>query len=491
MTRKHLGRLASDTAIYGLADAVGKALSLFLFPLFTRILTPSEYGAIEVIGTVVYLVSAILVLGLDNATTRHFYAAENRERRGVVLGSALLFSSVVYLAGVLPLVLGYHLISRAVLGTSQYQTALLLALLGIPFTLLANLNLNTLRRLLRPWWFAGLSLFSLTLTLCLNLLFVWRLRWGVRGTYSATLIAASLTSMVGLWVTRRDYQWVWDGPLIRSLLRYGIPLVPASLCLWGLALLDRLFLVRFSNLAEVGLYSTANRLSSALAFGVGAFQMAWGPFAFSISTTPEAPQVYSRALSYFVAIGGLGVLGLGLFADEALWILTPAAYHGAAIAVAPLAIGVLAYGVYSLVAIGINLANKTGQVSITLAIATAVNLVLCIVLIPRFGMLGAAIATGLGWITAAGTLAYASQRAYWIPYNWSIVGRITGLLLACLGLGFIIRGDGVPSLRKLVLKAAVVVIYLLGMKLWRLIPELDLRRWLSRDPQPLSVSEDS
>ena len=483
--KDHLRRLASDVAIYGLADAVGKGLSLLLFPIFTRVLTPTEYGAIEVIGTVISLVTSILILGLDSATSRYYYAADYKDRKGVVLGSSLLFSGVVYFAGVIPLILAYRWLTRTLLGGDEYHAAFLLAFVGLPFTLLAMLNMNTLRRLLRPWWFAGLSLLSLSLTISFNLLLVWRLRWGVRGTYAATLIASATSAVVGLWVTRRDYRWQWDGQLIRSLLRFGVPLVPASLCLWGLALLDRLFLVRFTSLAEVGLYSTANRLSSALAFGVAAFQMAWAPFAFSISTQPDSGKVYARTLSYYVAIGGLTVVGLGLFAREALWILTPASYHAAAVAVAPLAIGVLAYGAFSLVAIGVNLANKTKQVSITLAIATGLNLLLCVALIPRFGMMGAAIATALGWVAAAVTLGIASQRAYWIPYDWAIIGRIVLLLLACLTLGRLAEAATTsPNWSGIILKTLIVGMYLLGLKLWGLIPSMSHGLWTFRERAP-------
>jgi O-antigen/teichoic acid export membrane protein len=463
--------LAGETAVYGLADAVGRGLSFFLFPIFTRILTPTQYGAIEVIGTVTYLLSAVLMLGLDSATTRLYYAPEYKERKGTVLGTALMFSVLVYIGGVTAVLVVHRWVNRMVLGTALYQTALMLALIAIPFTLLTNFHLNTLRRLLRPWWFAGLSMLSLMLTISLNVTFVWRLRWGVQGTYSATLIASGVTAMVGMWWTRRFYRWEWDRSLLTSLLRFGIPLVPASLCLWGLALLDRLFLVRFASLAEVGLYSTANRLSSALAFGVAAFQMAWGPFAYSISGREDARLVYSRTLSYYVALGGLGVLGLSLFAPEALWVLTPVEYHGAALAVGPLAVGVLAYGAYTLVAIGVNLANRTGQVSITLAGATALNLVLCILLIPRFGMMGAAFATAVGWVAAASFLCVASQRVFWIPYDWGLVGRLVLLLLGCLAAGVLVIRGGEPTWSHLAVKTGIVGVYLLGMKFWGLVPE--------------------
>src|SRR5438093_12419376 len=97
-----LGRLAGGTAVYGLADAVGKGLSLILFPIFTRIFTPREYGVMEVIGTVTLLISPVLALGLDNATTRHYYGAENRSRGPVALASALAFSLTGHFRGPVP-----------------------------------------------------------------------------------------------------------------------------------------------------------------------------------------------------------------------------------------------------------------------------------------------------------------------------------------------------------------------------------------------------
>ena len=472
MTRAQggLGRLAGDTAVYGLADAVGKGLSLILFPIFTRIFTPREYGVMEVIGTVTLLISAVLVLGLDNATTRHYYGAENRSRGDVVLGSALAFSLTVYFGGTVPLLFASRWIAATVFGTDEYRRAMFVALFAVPFVLLVNFSLNTLRRVFRPWSFAGLSLAWLGLTISLNLLLVWRLRWGVEGTYYANLIAGTVMAGAGILCTRRHYRWAWDGRLIVSLLRYGIPLVPASLCLWGLSVMDRFFLVHYSTLTDVGLYSTANRLTSILAFGVGAFQMAWGPFAFAISDERHARTTYSRTLSYYMAAGGLAVLLLSLFAREALQVLTPPGYHRAAVAVAPLALAVLAYGAYTLVAIGVNLANRTSQVSITLAAAVVINLALNFLLIPRFGMVGAAYATAAGWAASAGFLFVASQRAYWIPYDGTLLSCMLALLLTCLGFGLIVGGDAEPSVSRVVLKGLAVIVFLVGLKMLGVVP---------------------
>jgi O-antigen/teichoic acid export membrane protein len=482
MTRStgKLRGLVGQTAVYGLADAVGKGLSLVLFPIFTRILTPAEYGAMEVIGTVTFLLSAVLVLGLDNATTRHYFAAEHRERQDIVLGTALIASGVSYFVGTLPFLLAHGLLTRILFRTLEFDSAVALALAGLPFTLLTAFSLQTFRRLLQPWPFAAFSIASLLLTISFNLLLVWQLRWGVRGVYASTLIASSVTAIGGLWFTRRYFKLHLDRRLLASLLRFGVPLVPAGLCLWGLSLVDRLFLVRLSTLTEVGLYSTANRLTSVLAFGVSAFQMAWGPFAFSISETEDARPAYANVLNYYLGWGGFGVLGLGLFAAEALSILTPPQYHGAAVAVPALAIGALAYGAYTLVAIGVNLANRTAQVSITLAGAALLNLLLCVLLIPRFGMLGAAYATALSWVGAAMHLSAVSQKAYWIPYDWKRAAAIVGMIIVCLLIGLFPLQSTESLLERETRKLAASLVYLIALKRWGLLPSLTGKWWLIR-----------
>src|SRR5439155_18958345 len=94
------------------------------------------------------------------------------------------------------------------------------------------------------------------LSISLSLLLVWRLRWGVEGTYYANLIAGTVMAGAGILCTRRHDRWAWDGGLIVFLLGYGIPVVPARLCLWGLRVMGWFFLVHCSALSDVGVVST-------------------------------------------------------------------------------------------------------------------------------------------------------------------------------------------------------------------------------------------
>src|SRR5439155_4220369 len=133
--------------------------------------------------------------------------------------------------------------------------------------------------------------------------------------------------------------------------------------------------------------------------------------------TPEAPRLYARVLGLYAALGSLGAMLIGLFAPEALRVLAPASYAGAALPAALLAFAAVAQGAYIVVGLGINLALRTARV-VWIAVAASLVAVLAnLALTARFGPPGAALATTLAHITAAGVAYGLAQRAYPLPYR--------------------------------------------------------------------------
>ena len=77
----------------------------------------------------------------------------------------------------------------------------------------------------------------------------------------------------------------FDRKLFRAMNKFGMPLVPAALALWAMNFIDRLFIALYKGQGEVGVYSVAVRVSSAIVFLMIAFRTAWPAFAYSIRTT--------------------------------------------------------------------------------------------------------------------------------------------------------------------------------------------------------------
>ncbi len=168
------------------------------------------------------------------------------------------------------------------------------------------------------------------------------------------------------------------------------------------------------------------------------FQYAWGPFSYSIEQRDGALHTYAKALTYYSFFTLGGALALGLFAREVLFVFTTPVYHNVYPIVALLSYAPVAYGAYTLLSTGANLAKKTTVIAITTALAALTNFALNWLLIIRWGwgITGAAYATGISYLLATTLLYGAVQRVYPIPYESSKVLRALllqiGLMMAVL-----------------------------------------------------------
>jgi O-antigen/teichoic acid export membrane protein len=166
---------------------------------------------------------------------------------------------------------------------------------------------------------------------------------------------------------------------------------------------------------------------------VNAFMLAVGPFLYSLYSRDPALEKAARGrlLTYFTFILSLGGLVVTLFAHEALTVLAPA-FVDSAWAVGPLAFGVVAYGMATLLTTGFALARRTGSAAALSVLAAGANIALNLALIPPFGFVGASVATGSGYLVLAASYYFVSQRIYPTPYE---LRRVTTVYATAAALG--------------------------------------------------------
>jgi O-antigen/teichoic acid export membrane protein len=221
--------------------------------------------------------------------------------------------------------------------------------------------------------------------------------------------------------------------------RFGVPLVPAALALIIVNFSDRFFLVHLASLEEVGLYEIGVRIASAMVLLLTAFRMAWPAFAYSIENDDEAKRTYAFVLTYLVLVASWLALGLGLLAPWLVRLLTQPDFYEGEKVVAPLAFGAVAYAAYIVMAIGVGRAKRTQFNWVITGVAAAVNVGLNLILIPPYGIMGAAIATVVAYVVMFLGMTWYAQRVFPTPYQWrrvfTAVGAAVGLLLVGKALG--------------------------------------------------------
>ena len=257
-----LRQLASETAVYGLAAAVSRALSFFLVPIYTRVFAPEDYGVISLVNTTIAVAAVFVALGLDSSAGRWYWGTLDDEDRRVTLSSWTGTYLATATALGIVVIAASRWLSDFTVGGPGAATYIRLAAITLPLGVLVVVLTNFFRMQRRPWAAAAFSFATSTANIALALLLVVGLHRGIDGVYQAQIGSAAFGSLIALflvrdWIRPRWFRW----ERVREMLRYALPLVPAALAFWVVNLSDRYFVRVFGSTREVGIYQVANGLA--------------------------------------------------------------------------------------------------------------------------------------------------------------------------------------------------------------------------------------
>jgi len=440
---EQLRRLGKHSAIYGLGGLVSRILAVLLLPLYTRYLSPSDYGKVETLIALTTVIGILLRMGITSAFFRFYFDSPEAERRRIVLRTSFWFTMAMATAGMLVGLALSPQISDLLFGSTEDAELVAAAFVG----LWGGMNYEQLVSLFRveerSTAFVSASLANILLTIAATLLLVVALDAGPIGVIVGNFTGTLLVYFALVGYRREQLGLQFDRRLLREMNRFGLPLVPTALFLWTTNFSDRLFLVKLSDTEEVGLYSVGVRIASAMVLLLTAFRMAWPAFAYSIEDDREARRTYAFVLTYLVLVTTWVATGLTLLSPWIVEWITAPAFDSASRVVGPLAFAAVAFGGYIVVAMGAGRARRTQFNWVVTGAAAAVNVALNLILIPPYGMMGAAVATIVAFTTMFAGMSWWAQRIYRVPYQWRrvLTAGLAGVALAVAGK---LIGGGLP-----------------------------------------------
>lgn len=471
----HIIGIAKQTIVYGLSGVAIQAIGVITLPIYARVFSRSEYGILEITFTIAAVVGALVDAGFASAAQRSFYDYgddEPQERRRVI-ATALTFTSALSLIAMVALILGRKPVSNWLLD-GRGESALVALAISIPLINAANFLRETMRLRFRAWHYVVSSILASVVAAGIGIAAVVGFDRGVEGVFIGVIVGNALAAAYGALVVRTDVGRRLSGDELRKMLAYGIPLIPVALALWALALVDRIMLSKLGSLSDVGEYAVANRVASVLLLAVTGFVLAFGPYVFAIHQRDEELEkdVRSKTLTYLTVSLCTGALVLTLFAREVISVVAPA-FNSAYEAVGLLTLSVVALGISSVVMAGISIVRRTKVLAVLSTIGAAFNIALNFVLIPPFGMVGAAVATAAAYILLAGLYYRVAQRLYPTPYE-------LGKVLSAVALATVIGVLGVlplgPTAVAVLVKAAAVVVFLLLLRVTGVVTPEEIER---------------
>jgi O-antigen/teichoic acid export membrane protein len=278
--------------------------------------------------------------------------------------------------------------------------------------------------------YAIASVANVLVTVVAMVVFVAVFHWGAVGLVVGNFTGTLLVYIALVAYRREQLGLEFDRGLLRRMQHFGMPLVPSALALWVINFVDRQFVIDYKGLDEAGVYSAAIKVSGVITFVMIAFRTAWPAFAYSIEDDGEARRTYSFVLTYLLTFSAWAALGLGALAPWWTRLLLAPKYHRASEAIALLAFAGAIYAGYTVLAVGSGRARKTQLNWVVTGVGAAANVGLNFWLIPRWGMVGAAISTLAAYVVLFVGMTIYAQRVYPVAYQWRRVITAVGVAAA-------------------------------------------------------------
>lgn len=406
-----------DSVVYGAGRILTYGISFFLIPLYAHIFDPDDYGAINLMTVFYRLAMLVVALEITQGVMRFIADTKSREERTAYTSTGFWFSILMYTLFVIIAWMLPASISKSLLEVDGHQTIFRVGVLMIWARGLFTFALEQLRFEFKSRQFVLVSVTNTLLSLLLIILLVVVLRAGVPGVFLGQFLAALIAMGLAVYFARGSYRFMMDGKKLRAMLHFSSPLVFSGLGVFVNLYVDQILIKGFLTVGDVGIYGVGYQLASIIHLLLMSFQLSLTPLIYSHHQNPETPHKLAALFRYFVAASLLLSAGIALFSPELVQLLTRPDYY-AAWTVIPLLVPSMLLSYMYMFAPGPALMKRTTIIA-GINIGGAVsNFVLCVVMIPIWGIQGAALAT----CTSSGLtfLAYMifSQRLYYAPHSW-------------------------------------------------------------------------
>lgn len=476
--------LGRNTAIYGLGVILARAVSFFMLPVYTRYLTPADYGLVQLLELTVEVAAIFFTAGTTAGLQRFYFKASTDTERREIVSTTFLAVLALAAACTVTLVALSPLLWRYALKGEGQPWFIPLAALNFTLSFLLNFPLTFAQTTQRPLVFLWTSLGKLLLQLSLNIVFIVVMRLGVAGllwsTFTANLLlGAGMTA----WLIRQTGMH-FDWGILRALRRFGAPYQLSWAGSFVLTFGDRFFLQAARGTAAVGLYGLAYQFGFLLAqLGSAPFLSAWNPHRHELAKLPQAERDrhYDTGFLYFNVLLVTMATALAVFIRPVLRTMTTPPFHTAAHIVPVILLAYTAEAWADAFKFGIDISERTFLVTKATWATVALVVLLYATLIPLFGPMGAAAATAVGSCFRAGLMYRWAQQEWPIAYSWRRPLLILGMGASVSLVAFVLPPLSIARL--LGAGALLMVVFLAGVYAFILGPdERQLLRRMLTDP---------
>lgn len=451
--------------IYGLGLAASKIASFILIPLYTSKFSTAEYGVFTTLTITLMFISTTSQLGVNSSVIRSYYDYADKQGRARVFGTAfilLLASSTAF-----ALVMGIFSNDLSRLIVQSDDMGICFWLLGATLVTdgLFLLYVSELRAAKQSLSFSIANIAKLMVTCITAIIFVAALKQGVRGAVLANAISSAISCAAIMPVLIAKCDFHYSKKEASKLLRFGVPLIPMSLSAAVIASADRYFLLNMCGSpavarAIVGVYALIYNYSNLFRIGVvEPLYLVLMPQVMAVRNSSYANTFYSHIFYYYLLFSCFLILLMTVAYQHVVSMVAGHSYTGSILVVWLILLSLLFIGSTRPLGVGMTLARKTSYSAMFYSSAAVINIALNFLLIPRYSMLGAAIATVLSSAILPICYHKGGNKFYKVKYDRMAIIRNVLLFLSLSGIYFALPWFGLSGWIVNVIEVSIVVLY--------------------------------
>lgn len=420
-------RVVEHSGIYLLGSLLARAVSFVMLPIYTRKLTPADYGTIELLTMVIDLTGVLVSMRVGQGIFRYYFDCKNEREKKEVLFSGYATALLTSLCGLVFVQLFSEELSVMIFGSSSVAKLIRLFSITLVFQSLIETPMVMLRAQQRPWLFISLNVVKLLLMLSLNIYFIVLREMHVEGVVYSSLLSGGIMSLIlGIHLLRHTgISFSFD--MVKRMAKFSLPLMAVGGLSFYINFGDRYFLrVLGGGLEEVGLYSLGYKFGFLLFFVVGdPFFSVWDSEKYRIYNEVEEPgRLYRKVFLLYSCLLSLAVLGMSLFGKTVIVMMANEEYWMASRIIPVISAAYAVNCLAGYASLGLYIHKRTVEVTYGTIVAGVVVTLGYLVLIPRFGAMGAAYATLLAFLSRLAWVTVRSSKYYDMKLQWERVSMM-------------------------------------------------------------------
>ena len=387
--------------VFGIATVISRLITFILTPIYTQYFSPHEFGIYSLTTMAINIICPLCMLGISDALFRLYFDKDNLSFQKELISTGLklvicVTSSVLFIFFIFrkPITIMY-------LGDINYLDYIVLAIFIIFFSNITTITNSIIRMENNRKKIVQIILIQSIITLMLNLFFIVIMHKDMRFILITNVINLTILFFITYEYGKKYLNFTnlkINKNTSKEIITYGLPLAPVFIGYWVLSAADKLILNYIYDTSAVGLYTVGMRVASIMILFQTIFAQGWRFFSFSIMKDDDASQVYGKIFD-LVFFMGISVITILLFYGDFIFKILFAKTYYEAWKISPiLCFGPVIMALRWIVSVGTRIKKETFFNTISIFIAATVNIILNFILIPKYYLIGAAIATLISYL---------------------------------------------------------------------------------------------